>query len=69
MTSFQLSDVVGIIDMDGFTIRRMFYCKELGIIRMGEAADKSVFFDTGIRWGDLSPKDKATCKYVIQKNS
>ena len=67
MASFQLSDVVGIIDMDGFTMRKMFYCKELGIIRMGEATTKSFFFDTGIHWGDLSPKDTATCKYVIQK--
>ena len=51
--------------MDGFTINKIFYCKELGIIRMGEAMAKSI--DTGIRWVDLSPKDKAMCNYVIQK--
>ena len=48
MASFELPDVVGIIDMDGFTIRKMFHCKELGIIRMGEAVAKSLFFDIGM---------------------
>ena len=30
-----LSDVAGIIDMDGFSIEKEFYCKELGMIKVG----------------------------------
>ena len=30
-----LSDVVGILDMDGFIINKRFYCKELGLLKMG----------------------------------
>ena len=67
MASFQLADVAGIIDMDGFMIRKTFYCKELGMIRIGEVAARSVFFDIGICWGDLTAKDKETCKYVMRE--
>ena len=38
-----LSDVVGIIDMDGFTIEKEFYCKELGIFKVGDLAARSYF--------------------------
>ena len=30
-----LSNVVAIFDMDGFLINKKFFCKELGIIRVG----------------------------------
>ena len=56
-----LSDVVGIIDMDGFTIEKKFYCKELGIFKMGDLAARSYFFDLGIRWSDLFAKDRKSC--------
>ena len=36
--AFRLSDVAGIMDMDGFTINKRFYCKELGIFKIGDAA-------------------------------
>ena len=58
MGSFQLADVVGIIDVDGFTIKKMFYSKALGIIRIGEVAAKLVFFDIGICWGELTAKTR-----------
>ena len=61
----QLSDVVGIIDMDGFIIRKTFYCKELGMMRIGEAVGRMFFFNIGICWSDLTPKDRKTCKYVM----
>ena len=38
-----LSDVVRIIDMDGFTIEKEFYCKELGIFKVGDLAAISYF--------------------------
>ena len=46
----QLSDVVGIIDMDGFMVSGRFYCKELGMLKAGEAAARSWLFDAGLRW-------------------
>ena len=51
----QLSDVVGILDMDGFQVRKKFYCKELEI-RVGDALGHSEFFNIGISWNDLSAK-------------
>ena len=66
MASFQLSNVVGVIDMDGFMINGRFYCKELGVLRVGDAAARSFLFDLGVRWGDLTAKDRRTCRYVTQ---
>ena len=60
-----LSDVVGILDMDGFVVNKRFHCKELGMLKVGEAAARSVFFDTGLRQADLNQKDRKTCKYVM----
>ena len=62
-----LSEVVGILDMDGFQINKRFYCKELGIIKLGDASARSFFFDIGVRWDELSVKDKKTCQYTIRK--
>ena len=64
MDFFQLSDVVAIMDMDGFVINKRFRCKELGVIKVGDAAAQSWFFDIGIRRGDLSAKDQRTSRYV-----
>ena len=58
-----LSDVVAILDMDGFLINKKFLCKELGIIRVGDAAARSYFFDIEVNWRDLSVKDRKTCAY------
>ena len=63
----QLTDVVGILDMDGFMLKKRFYCKELGLIKLGDAVGRSVFFDIGVRCDDLSPKDKKTCEFTMQK--
>ena len=60
-----LSDVVAIFDMDGFLINKKFFCKELGIIRVGDVAAQSYFFNIGVNWWDLSAKDGKTCAYVI----
>ena len=38
-----LSDVAGIIDMDAFTIEKEFYCKELGILKVGDLTAHSFF--------------------------
>ena len=57
---------VGVIDMDGFMINGRFYCKELGALRVGDAAARSFLFDIGVRWDDITPKDRRTCRYVTQ---
>ena len=62
----QLSDVVGILDMDGFMINKRFRCKELGLLKVGDASARSVFFDIGISWNALTAKDRKTCEYAIR---
>ena len=66
MELFSQVNNVGIIDMDGFTINKKFYCKELGIIRVGDVAAQSYFFDFGIRWCDLTEKDRKSCAFVMK---
>ena len=61
----QLSSVVGIVDVDGFMINKVFYCKELGMIKVGDAVGRSFFFDLVIQWRELSEKDKKSCRYVM----
>ena len=60
----QLSDVVGILDMDGFLINKKFFCKELGMFKVGDLAARSFFFYLGIRWADLCAKDRKSCCMV-----
>ena len=52
--------------MDGFMINKRFYFKELGIFKIGDATARSVFFNLGIRWSDLTAKDRKTCQYVTR---
>ena len=56
--SKELADIVAIVDMDGFTINKKFFCKELGFLKVGNAAAQSFFFDIGLRWANLTTKDK-----------
>ena len=59
-----LKDVVTVMDMDGFVINKKFYCKELGLLKVGDVVARSYFFDLGIRWSELLGKDRRTCAYV-----
>ena len=59
-----LNNVVAVMDMDGFMVEKRFYCKELGILKIGNIAAQSYFFDIGLEWADLSPKDRRTANYV-----
>ena len=59
-----MNNIVGILDMDGFTVNKKFLCRELGVISTTEETATSYHFDIGIDWSDLSPKDKKTCAYV-----
>ena len=44
----KMNTIGGIIDMDGFTINKKFYCKELGILKMDKEVAISYHFDIGI---------------------
>ena len=61
-----LRNVMGILDMDGFYIGGRFFCKELGMWRVGDVYAKSYFFDIGIKWDELDEKAKKQCLYVIR---
>ena len=54
-------------NMDGFQIGKNFFCKELGVIKVGDSEASSLFFDIGLHWNELNDKDKRTCNFV-QKN-
>ena len=55
------------MDMDGYLVGKKFYCKELGIIKVGESEAKSFFFDIGLRWNELSQEEKQRCCFVRKK--
>ena len=61
--SQRLNDIVAVMDMDSFTVNKKFYCKEMGLLKVGDIAARS-FFDIGLRWKDLSPKDRRSCNDV-----
>ena len=54
-------------DMDGFRIQKRFFCKELGLLKVGEDTASSFFFDIGVRWSDLDEKDTRCCKYLTKQ--
>ena len=64
--SSPLRNFVGVTDMDGFMINGRFYCKEPRALRVGDAAARLFLFDIGVRWDDLTPKDRRTCRYVTK---
>ena len=59
-----MNNIIAIIDLDGFTVNKQFLCRELGIIQVGQETGTSYRFDIGIRWADLSSKDRKACMYV-----
>ena len=54
-----MENIVGILDMDGFTIEKRFLCKQLGELKVGEDTASSFFFDIGVRW--------RSCKFAMKK--
>ena len=62
-----MDKIVGNTDMDAFQIGKMYFCKELGAPKVGKDEAQSFFFDIGLRWKDLSKKEKITCSYVLKK--
>ena len=60
----KVSEIVAVIDMDGYRIQNKFLCKEMGLLKVGDTEAKSLFFDINLRWDDLTHKDRRACKYV-----
>ena len=54
----KLSEIVAIIDMDGYHIQGKFLCKEMDLLKVGDTEAKSFFFDINLRRGDLTHKDR-----------
>jgi hypothetical protein len=63
----RVSEIVAIIDMDGYQIQNKFLCKEMGLLKVGSTVANSFFFDINLRWGDLTHKDRKTCSYVQKR--
>ena len=62
-----LENIIGIVDMDGFFVNGMIYCKELGVLRVGDLYAASHIFDIGLRWNDLSDRAKRhSARYTNQ---
>jgi hypothetical protein len=47
----KVSEIVAVIDMDGYQIQNKFLCKEMGLLKVGDTVAKSFFFDINLRWG------------------
>ena len=60
----KVSEIVAVIDMDGYQIQNKFLFKEMGLLKVGDTEAKSFFFDINLQWGDLTHKDRKTCSYV-----
>ena len=61
-----MNNIVGIIDMGGFPMGKIFYCKELGTLKAGEDAGCSYLFDLGIRWQSLTSKEQKHCMFLTR---
>ena len=61
-----MEQIVGVIDMDGFVINKTFYCKELGVLKVGKDEGDSYLFDIGIRWQDLTSKQQKHCMFLTR---
>jgi hypothetical protein len=62
--SQQLTNIAAVIDMDGFLSTKVFSEKNWVFMSVGDATAHSFFFDTGLQWNDLMPKDQRACRYV-----
>ena len=61
-----MNHIVGIIDMDGFTVGKKFYCKELGTLKIGDDVGCSYLFDLGIKWQSLTTKEQKHCRFLTR---
>ena len=61
-----MEQIVGVLDMDGFVLGKTFYCKELGVLKVGEDEGRSFFFDIGVHWHELTRKQQRHCMFLTR---
>ena len=61
-----MNTIGGIIDMDGFTINKTFYCKEIGMLNINEEVAVSHHFKIPFTCHDLTEKDQKSCYYLFK---
>jgi hypothetical protein len=59
-----MSNIVGIIDLDGFFVQKTFFCRELGIITHGDTYGTSFHFNTALCYEKLNEKDRIQVKFL-----
>lgn len=52
------------MDMDGYYVKNRFFCKELGLLKIGDTEATSFFFNTNLRWSELNEKERKACRFV-----
>src|SRR6266436_1864039 len=57
-----LSDIVGVVDAQGYIVNDIFYPVELAVV--GDGYSYSYRLATNLNLSDMSPKDKEHCDYV-----
>ena len=66
ITPNKMDSIVGIIDMDGFQIEKIFYCKEIGMLGIEKEEGLSIIFDLNLNWSDLTPKQQKECMFLTK---
>ena len=57
-------NIVRIIDLDGFSVHKTFFCWELGIITHGDTYGTSFHFNTPLCYEKLNEKDRIQVKFL-----
>jgi hypothetical protein len=57
-------NIVGIIDLDSFSVQKTFFCRELGLITHGDTYGTSFHFKTPLCYEKLNKKDKIQVKFL-----
>ena len=61
-----MEKIAGFIDMDGFVLDKTFYCKELGVLKLGEDEGRSFFFDIDVHWHHSTRKQQGHCMFLTR---
>ena len=63
--SQRLNDIVAVMDMDGLTVNKKFYCKEMGLLKVGDIAARS-FFLTSVYAGNVFRRKTEDCAIMSE---
>ena len=59
-----MDSITGVMDMDGFIVEKLFYCKELAMIKKNETYATSILSNLGLEWSQLNEKDKKSACFL-----